>query len=111
MAESYKSTGTSLNSGNNTIYQMSFGATAAIVNSINFSNVTGSGAGTVTLEVVKTVSGTLVPYSLITNAVIPISTTLQALDAPIVLNYNDYLRATPGLSGYIHAFVSALEIV
>jgi hypothetical protein len=39
-----------------------------------------------------------------------VSTTLQALDAPVVLEANNTLRATAGYTGYVHAFVSVLEI-
>jgi hypothetical protein len=105
MPETYKSVGTYLNTaGANTIYSGVAGT--AIVNSVNFSNVNSANGTTVTLEVVKGSTG----YSLITNGSVPVTTTLQALDTPIVLEAGNTLRATPGITGYIHAFVSVLEI-
>jgi hypothetical protein len=106
MPETYKSVGTYLNTvGTNTIYN-GVGSGTAIVNSVNFSNVNSANGTTVTLEVVKGSTG----YSLITNGSVPVTTTLQALDTPIVLEAGNTLRATPGITGYIHAFVSVLEI-
>ncbi len=105
MPESYKSVGTYLDTaGTNTIYSGVNGT--AIVNSVNFSNTNSANGTTVTLEVVKGSTG----YSLITNASVPVTTTLQALDSPIILESGNTLRATPGTTGYIHAFVSVLEI-
>lgn len=105
MPETYKSFGTILGTtAATTIYSGCSGT--AIVNSVNLSNIQSGGGVLVTVEAVKGSTA----YSLITNAAIPVSTTLQALDAPVVLEANNTLRATAGYTGYIHAFVSVLEI-
>lgn len=107
MAETYKSFGTvhGTTTGYTTIYSGLCSGTA-IVNNVNFSNISDLGGVEVTLEAVKGATA----YSLITNAAVPISTTFQALDSPIVLEANDYLRAKAGYTGYVHSFVSVLEI-
>lgn len=105
MPETYKSFGTILGTtAATTIYSGSSGT--SIVNSVNFSNINSGGGCLITLEAVKGSTA----YSLITRAAVPTSTSLQALDSPIILETNDYLRATAGYTGYIHAFVSVLEI-
>lgn len=105
MPETYKSIGTLLNtSGSTTIYNGVVGT--AIVNSVNFSNVNSANGTTVTLEIVKGSTG----YSLLTGGVVPVGSTLQVLDAPIVLESGNTLRATPGATGFLHALVSLMEI-
>lgn len=105
MPETYKSFGTILGTtAATTIYAGTSGT--AIINSVNLSNVSALGGVEITLEAVKGSTG----YSIITKAPVPISTTLQAIDAPIVLEANNTLRATAGYTGYVHAFVSVLEI-
>lgn len=78
----------------------------AIVNSIVFSNIHPSNATTVTLEMVRG----LTAYSLLTNATLPVASSLQALDSSVVLQENDSLRARAGNTGSVHAVVSVLEI-
>lgn len=46
----------------------------------------------------------------LTGVAIPTATTFQALDAPIVLENGNSLRATAGASGYIHVITSLMEI-
>jgi hypothetical protein len=105
MAETYKSFGSNLGStAATTIYSGVTGT--AIVNSINCSNIDLYTSTTVTLEMVKGSTG----YSIITAAALPISTSLQALDAPLVLETGNTLRATAGTPGDIHVIVSVLEI-
>jgi hypothetical protein len=105
MAETYKSFATILGTtAATTIYSGSSGT--AIINNVNFSNISPLGGVEITLEVVKGSTA----YSLITKAPIPIATTFQALDTPVVLESNDTLQATAGYTGYVHAFVSVLEI-
>lgn len=106
MPETYKSFGTILGTTAATNIYNGLCSGTAIINNVNFSNVSALGGVEITLQAVK--GGTA--YSLITNAAVPIATTFQALDSPIVLEANDTLRATAGLTGYIHAFVSVLEI-
>lgn len=105
MPETYKSFGTILGTtAATTIYSGVTGT--AIVNSVTLSNVSSAGGVQVTLEAVKGSTA----YSLITRAAVPVSTTFQAIDSPIVLESNNSLRATAGFTGYVHAFVSVLEI-
>lgn len=107
MPETYKSFGTILSTtGSTTLYTSSGGVTASLVNSVNFSNASATAAATVTLEIVKGNTG----YSLITGVAIPTATTFQALDAPVVLENGNSLRATAGASGYIHVITSLMEI-
>jgi hypothetical protein len=105
MPETYKSFGTILGTtAATTIYAGTSGT--AIINNVNFSNISPLGGVEITLEVVKGSTA----YSLITKAPIPIATTFQALDSPVVLEANNTLRANAGFTGYVHAFVSVLEI-
>jgi len=105
MPETYKSFGTILSTtGPTTLYTS--GVAASLVNSVNFSNASATAAATVTLEMVKGATG----FSLITGIAIPTATTFQALDAPIVLESGNSLRATAGASGYIHVITSLMEI-
>jgi len=87
-----------------TIYAGSSGT--AIVNSINVSNVNSGGGTTVTVNLVKGSTS----YSLITNGVVPIASSLQVLDSPVVLEANNTLTAAAGNTGFLHTIVSVLEI-
>lgn len=105
MPETYKSFGTILGSTSaNTIYSGVTGT--AIVNSINCSNASTIIANTITVEVLKGSTA----YSLITSGSLPTSTAFQVLDSPIILDSNNTLRATAGLTAQIHILVSVLEI-
>jgi hypothetical protein len=106
MPETYKSFMTLLGTTANTNIYNGLCSGTAIVNNVNFSNVSNLGGVEVTLEAVRGSTA----CSLITNAAVPIATTFQALDSPIVLEANDYLRARAGLTGFVHVFVSLLEI-
>lgn len=106
MPETYKSFGTILGTTAATTIYSGLCSGTAIVNSVTLSNISSSGGVSVTLEAVKGSTA----YSLITRAAVPISTTFQAIDSPIVLETNDTLRATAGFTGYVHAFVSVMEI-
>ena len=105
MPETYKSFGTILGStAATTIYSGVTGV--AIVNSINCSNASTTTANTITVEVLKGVTA----YSLITRGSIPTSTAFQVLDSPVVLESNNTLRATAGVTTAVHILVSVLEI-
>jgi hypothetical protein len=105
MAETYKSFGTNLGStAATTIYSGVTGT--GIVNSINCSNIDLYRSTTVTIEMVKGSTG----YSIITAAALPVSTSFQALDAPLVLESGNTLRATAGTTGDVDVIVSVLEI-
>jgi hypothetical protein len=47
---------------------------------------------------------------LITGVAIPFASSLQAIDSPVVLESSNTLRASAGISNYIHVVVSVLEI-
>lgn len=105
MPETYKSFGTILGTtAATTIYAGVSGI--ALVNSVLFSNTSPLGGTTITLNAVKGST----TYSLITNGEVPIRTSFQVLDSPIVLENSDILTAAAGSTGYITAFVSVLEI-
>jgi hypothetical protein len=105
MPETYKSFGTIIGTtANTTLYSGVTGT--AIINSVVFSNVGTTSGLSVTLEALKGSTA----YSLITNALIPLNTSFQALDAPIVLESNNTLRARILDFPPLHAFVSVLEI-
>lgn len=105
MPETYKSFGTIFGStATTTIYSGVTGT--AIVNSINFANGSLLAGNAVTLEVVKGSTAFLLLY----QVPVPLNTTLQGLDSPIVLESNNTLRASMGLTYPMHAFVSVLEV-
>jgi hypothetical protein len=106
MADTYKSFGTIFGGSTaaTTVYSGVVGT--ALINSINCSNKDAYRNNTVTVEMVKGATA----YSIITNADLPISTTLQILDAPIVLESGNTLRATVGVTAPVDIIVSVLEI-
>lgn len=105
MPETYKSFGTILSStASTTIYSGVSGI--GVVNSVVFSNTNEQSGTIITLRATKGSTA----YSLITNGQISINTSLQALDAPIVLKNSNTLTAQAGNTAIIHAFVSVLEI-
>jgi len=105
MPETYKSFGTIFGStASATIYSGVSGI--AIVNSINFANGSTLTGNNVTLEVIKGSTA----YLILNQIPVPINTSLQGLDSPIVLENSNTLRATMGLTAPMHAFVSVLEV-
>jgi hypothetical protein len=105
MPDTYKSFGTILGTTAATIIYSGVSGTA-IVNSVNFSNVNTAASCQITLEIIKGSTA----YSIITNGVVPIESSFQVVDSPIVLENSNTLRARAGLTGSIHALVSVLEI-
>lgn len=104
MPETYKSIGTIVGTtAATTIYSGVTGT--AIVNSVYFSNI-GTAGIAVTLEILKGSTA----YTLISNGTIPVYSTFQPIDSPIVLESNNTLRATVTNTNSTHAFVSVLEI-
>lgn len=105
MADTYKSFATSLGTtAGTTVYPGVVGT--AIINSINCSNIDLYRASTVSIEMIKGATA----YFIIRNAELPISTTLQVVDAPLVLESGNTLRATAGTTGDVDVIVSVLEI-
>jgi hypothetical protein len=105
MPETYKSFGTIIGStAATTIYSGVTGT--AIINSINCTNGSTLAGNPVTLEAVKGSTAYLILY----QVPVPINTTLQGLDAPLVLESNNTLRLSTGLTYPMHVFVSVLEI-
>lgn len=107
MPDTYKSFGTIIagSTATTTIYSGVTGT--AIVNSINISNIDDYITNTLTVQLVKGSTA----YTLIRNAILPTSTSLQILDAPMVLDSGNTLRAIAGTnSTNIHIVTSVLEI-
>jgi hypothetical protein len=105
MPETYKSFGTIL--GTTAATSIYAGVTGtALVNAVNVSNVNATTSTTITVEMLKGSTA----YSIISNVYINPGTSLQVLDAPLVLESGNSLRATSGLTGYFHTLVSVLEI-
>jgi len=105
MAETYKSIGTIL--GTTAATSIYSGVTGtALVNSINVSNGSTTYTNLVTVELVKGSTG----YSIITAATLPVGSSLQVLDAPLVLESNNTLRCTMGSTYSTHVIVSVMEI-
>lgn len=105
MPETYKSFGTILGTtAATTIYSGVTGT--AIVNGIIVSNTNLLSNTTATIEVVKGSTA----YSLITGVAIPFASSLQAIDSPVILETGNTIRATAGATGFLHTFVSVLEV-
>ena len=105
MAETYISQATKLTStSNTTVYDGITGT--AIVNSINLSNVDLYTSSSVSVYLVKSATS----YSIISNVEVPVGSTLQILDAPIVCESGDTITATAVSANDIEVIVSALEI-
>lgn len=105
MADTYKSFGTSLGTTfATTIYSGVAGT--ALVNSINCSNKDSIRSTNITVEMVKGSTA----YSIITGADLPMYATLQVLDAPVVLESGNTLKATVGNTASVDIIVSVLEI-
>jgi hypothetical protein len=105
MTETYKSFGTIIN-GTAPVTVYSGVSGSAIVNSINCTNGSTLAGIPVTLEAVKGSTA----YLLLYQVPVPINTTLQALDTTLVLEANNTLRVTAGLTYPLHVFVSVLEV-
>ena len=107
MADTYKSFGTIL-SGTTAATTIYSGVTGtAIVNSINIANVDDYSTNTIIVEMVKGSTA----YAIIDNAQLPTATALQVLDAPMVLDSGNSLRATAGYTfASLHIITSVLEI-
>jgi hypothetical protein len=106
MPDTYKSFGTGLTGSTaaTTIYSGVVGT--AVVNSINISNTDPFNSNTITVEMVKGSTA----YSIIRNVNIPLYSCLQILDAPMVLDSGNTLRATAGITSGMDIIVSVLEI-
>ena len=105
MPETYKSFGTILGTtAATTIYSGVTGT--AIVNGIIVSNTNLLNNTTATIEVIKGSTA----YSLISGVAIPFASSLQAIDSPVILETGNTIRATAGATGFLHTFVSVLEV-
>jgi hypothetical protein len=78
----------------------------SIVNSINVANESVSSSNYITLDLVRGLTG----YSIITGALVPPRTSFQAVDAPLILEQNDTLRATAGFTFGLDIIVSMMQI-
>jgi hypothetical protein len=105
MPEAYKSFGTIIGTtAATTIYSGVTGT--ALVNSINISNVNTSLTNLGTVQLLKGSTA----YSIITSVTLPVGSSLQVLDAPMVLESNNTLRYTAGYTYGTHVIVSVMEI-
>lgn len=107
MPDTYKSFGTILSgtTAATTIYSGVVGT--AVVNSINIANTDDYNNNIITVEMVKGSTA----YIIIDNAALPVATALQILDAPMVLDSGNTLRATLGYTfASVHILTSVLEI-
>lgn len=107
MPDTYKSFGTIISgtTAATTIYSGVVGT--AVVNSINIANADDTYPSMVTIEMVKGSTA----YVIIENAALPVATALQVLDAPMVLDSGNTLRASAGFTfAAIHIITSVLEI-
>ena len=105
MPDTYKSFGTIIGTtAATTIYSGVTGT--ALVNSINISNVNTSLTNLGTVELLKGSTA----YSIITSVTLPVGSSLQVLDAPMVLESNNTLRYTAGYTYGTHVIVSVMEI-
>jgi hypothetical protein len=105
MPETYKSFGTIIGTtAATTIYSGVTGT--ALVNSINISNVNTSLTNLGTVQLLKGSTA----YSIITSVTLPVGSSLQVLDAPMVLESNNTLRYTAGYTYGTHVIVSVMEI-
>ena len=105
MAETYKSQATKLTSTNNTTIYSGISGTG-IVNSINISNVDLYNPVMVNVFLVKSATS----YSIISNVEIPVGSSLQVLDAPIVCETGNTITATASIANDLEIIVSVLEI-
>ena len=105
MPEAYKSFGTIIGTtAATTIYSGVTGT--ALVNSINISNVNTSLTNLGTVQLLKGSTA----YSIITSVTLPVGSSLQVLDTPMVLESNNTLRYTAGYTYGTHVIVSVMEI-
>ena len=105
MPDTYKSFGTIIGTtAATTIYSGVTGT--ALVNSINISNVNTSLTNLGTVQLLKGSTA----YSIITSVTLPVGSSLQVLDAPMVLESNNTLRYTAGYTYGTHVIVSVMEI-
>lgn len=105
MADTYKNQVTKLTStSNTTIYSGVVGT--ALVNSINISNVDLYTSVSINVFLVKAATS----YSIISNVEIPVGTSLQILDTPIVCESGNTITATASIANDLEIIVSVLEI-
>ncbi len=105
MADTYKNQVTKLTStSNTTIYSGVVGT--ALVNSINISNVDLYTSVSINVFLVKSATS----YSIISNVEIPVGTSLQILDTPIVCESGNTITATASIANDLEIIVSVLEI-
>jgi hypothetical protein len=105
MAETYKSQGTNLTATSSIeIYSGVVGT--AIVNNINISNTDTTNGCDVNIYLKKGATS----YSIISNVEIPIGTTLQVLNSPLICESGNTITATATAANRITTIVSVLEI-
>ena len=105
MAEAYKSQGTKLTTNaSTTIYAGVVGT--GVVNGINISNVDLYTSCGVNVFLLKGATA----FSLISNVIVPVGSSLQVLDAPIICESGNTVTATAATASRLEVVVSVLEI-
>jgi hypothetical protein len=105
MAEAYKSQGTKLTTtSNTTIYSGVVGT--GVVNGVNISNVDLYNSCGINVFLLKGATA----FSLISNVIIPVGSSLQVLDAPIICESGNTITATAANGSILEVVVSVLEI-
>lgn len=105
MAETYKSQATDLSSTSNTTIYNGVAGTG-IVNSIHVSNYDDFLTANVDIFLVKSA----VTYSIISNLEVPVGTSIQVLDAPMICESGNSITATATSANKLDIIVSVLEI-
>lgn len=105
MADTFKSYGVSLSAVSSIdIYPGVVGT--AIVNSINISNVSATDTCNVSVFLKKGATS----YSIISNVEIPVGTSLQVLESPLVCESGNTITATATKASMLTTITSVLEI-
>ena len=106
MPDTYKSVGTALSTTNETTIYSGINPGTVIVNGIIVANVDASNASSITLKLVKGASS----FHICRTVSVPIQSSYQALDTPLILEAGNTLTATAGNANRLEVIVSVLEI-
>lgn len=106
MPDTYKSVGTALSNTNETTVYSGINPGTVIVNGIHVANVDASNSSAITLKLVKGASS----FHICRAVAVPVQSSYQALDTPIVLEAGNTLTATAANANRLEVIVSVLEI-
>lgn len=105
MPETYTNYAVQLNNTTETTILTPPSGGTSLVNAVHISNTLPSTNLSVSVSLYKGAT----KYSIITNALVPIQSSLQVLDAPIPVTSGDLIKAQASASG-LHIVVSTLEL-